>query len=391
MPVIFIHGVNVRRDAVYEKNLAARNELIKRLLLKPLGFANAQIASPYWGQHGVNFAWGRKTLPDVKLLESLGSEELTVKSDSTPLSDLTFGNLLNESAPAQPTTGLETLGGEESRYKQAALQNPPRFLEAVLAPVILSESSLALKSSEDAQEVGKREAALLIAAHNVAQDPNITAAIRQAASDEQVIDILKKHVLEEFEKQVQPEQPETGGLETLGIGDWVTGIKDRVGEMFDRTLGAPGRVASVAAMDLFRQAMNNVLTQFIGDVFVYLNKRGTPNAPGKIVLEVMNDLTGTPKVTPNEPLIVITHSMGGNLFYDILTSFMPDLKVDAWISVGGQVGLFEEMKVFQNSVEAVREPARVTMPADRLKYWLNVYDPADVLSFKASGVRPCGG
>jgi hypothetical protein len=386
MPIIFVHGVNVRKDAAYHKNLAARNELIKRLLLKPLGFENASIASPYWGGHGVNFAWGRKTLPDVKFLESLGGEELIVNSTETPLSDLTLSAMLDESAAAQPGTGLESLGAGESRYKQAALSDLPRFLEAILAPVILSENSLALKGSEAPEEVGKREAALLIAAHIVAQDPATKAALQQAASDNQVIEVLKTRVLEEFEKQVPTEQPISSGLEALGASDIFNTIKDRVGEVFNRTLGAPGRVASVAAMDLFRQALNNVLTPFMGDVFVYLNKRGKSNAPGPIVLEVMKDIVGTPTQTPNEPLIVMTHSMGGNVFYDILTSFMPHLKVDAWISVGGQVGLFEEMKLFQASSEGIKEPARVAMPADRLKFWLNVYDPADVLSFRASPV-----
>lgn len=386
MPVIFVHGVNVRRDAVYEKNLTARNELIKRLLLKPLGYEKARTVNPYWGQFGVNFAWGRKTLPDVKLLESLGGEELTIKSDKTPLSDLTFGTLLSEAASAQPATGLETLGGEESRYKQAALSDPTRFLEAVLAPVILSESSLALKGSENPEEVGKREADLLLAAHTVAQDPATKTALQQVSTDAEVITLLKQRVLTEFEKQVQTEQSAGVGLETLGVGDWITGIKDRIGEMFDRTLGAPGRVASVAAMDLFREAMNNVLTQFIGDVFVYLDERGEKNEPGSIVKEILKAIMETPKQTPDEPLIVITHSMGGNVFYDILTYYLPDLKVDAWISVGGQVGLFEEMKVFKLKDKNIRDPHKIVMPADRLKFWLNVYDPADVLSFKASPV-----
>ena len=55
MPVTFIHGVNVRTGLAYEKGVAARDELLRRLVLRPLGEAKSaawvemDIHSPYWG------------------------------------------------------------------------------------------------------------------------------------------------------------------------------------------------------------------------------------------------------------------------------------------------------------------------------------------------------
>ena len=78
--------------------------------------------------------------------------------------------------------------------------------------------------------------------------------------------------------------------------------------------------------------------------------------------------------------------MGGNILYDILTSFDPELFVDVWISVGGQVAQFEEMKLFVASDEGIAAPAQVEGIKKRVGYWLNVYDPADSFSFMASPV-----
>ena len=69
----------------------------------------------------------------------------------------------------------------------------------------------------------------------------------------------------------------------------------------------------------------------MGDVMTYLVHRGTPKDPGEIVSIVLKKLREAKNNTPDhgrDPLIVIAHSMGGNIVYDILTSYAPDLKID---------------------------------------------------------------
>ena len=156
--------------------------------------------------------------------------------------------------------------------------------------------------------------------------------------------------------------------------------------MFDRAKGLPGRATSTFVLSTYREKLNKNLTRFLGDVFVYLKNRDVNQAPGPIVDDVLSAIRGAPRSSPDEPLIVLTHSMGGNIFYDILTSYEPDLRVAAWISVASQVGQFEEMKLFKTSDRNLRGPAKVASIAPRLGYWLNVYDPADMLSFKAAPI-----
>ncbi len=84
-------------------------------------------------------------------------------------------------------------------------------------------------------------------------------------------------------------------------------------------------------------------------------------------------------------LIIVAHSMGGNITYDILSSFAKDLHVDLFLTVGSQVGMFEELKLFKASDPGVKGPA--TVP--RLKNvdkWINVLDPNDVLSYSTGKI-----
>jgi hypothetical protein len=87
-------------------------------------------------------------------------------------------------------------------------------------------------------------------------------------------------------------------------------------------------------------------------------------------------------------LVIVAHSMGGNIVYDLLTSVLADkLKVDAFITVGSQVGLFKELALYteDRGTEATSAATRIAKPA-AVGTWINVFDPMDVLGFAASGV-----
>ena len=388
MPFIFVHGVNVRKDSAYEREVATRTELLRRATLEPLGeatgkmYARMHVEHAFWGLHGVDFAWGNASLPEVSLLRGMGSEE-----EATPQGDAELARL---TPPGTLRPGLTAMGGSGNILKAAALKDPVRFAESVLAPIIFSEISPTDEIGGDTQQNGQVEAFVLLAAFAAAQDPAVVAALQTAGSDTEVIDILKGATLARLEK-FNPTPASDGSavsprLTPMGGWAWWTKLKDRVGEVFDRAKGAPARVATVAGLDVYRQRLHTGIVQFIGDVFVYLDKRGTPAKPGPIVTTVVDAIRHAPKLEPNEPTIVMTHSMGGNILYDILTYYAPELAVDVWISVASQVGLFEEMKIFKKSDPAVRAPNKVQTLKPPLKFWLNIYDPADILAFKTAPI-----
>jgi hypothetical protein len=392
MPFIFIHGVNVRdTDEGYQTGIAARNLLIERRLLGPLAelgarFQHVEITNPYWGKHGVDFRYKLQSLPDVRTLEHLGGADGTM-----PRSDIVFTETARELAGTQPgSRNLEQLGAQDGLLRQAAEKDLTRFVEAVLTPVLLAEMRLGENSVVTPEQEGTLQALLAMAAYDTARNPQVQAAVQAAASDDALVDLLKHEVQTCFEAFAQKDpafkrQTPNTPLEALGPG-WFDDLRDRVGELFDRIRDAPARAIAIPALDLWREQLHRNFSRFFGDIFVYLNERGDAAQPGPIVVEVLQQIQNARKHHNDEPLIIMTHSMGGNILYDILTYYAPDLSVDAWISVGGQVGQFEEMSIFKRSDKAILPPTKVAGLKPRVRYWLNVYDPGDPFGFKAAPV-----
>lgn len=152
-----------------------------------------------------------------------------------------------------------------------------------------------------------------------------------------------------------------------------------------------GRVAAM----LGRQ-QSRMTAMFMGDALYYFAHRGTAASPGKIPLRVMEALAQAREgqlARRGEPLVVFTHSLGGTIFYDVLTHFLPNtpgmeaITVDFWASLSSQIGLFEEMQLFLASDPAYGKGRAAPFPDRRhLRAWWNVWDPHDFLSFSVRGV-----
>jgi hypothetical protein len=88
--------------------------------------------------------------------------------------------------------------------------------------------------------------------------------------------------------------------------------------------------------------------------------------------------------------VIVGHSMGANIFYDLVTDdhwlaqmdadMGAEFRPDFFLSVGTQLGLFEELNLFRSST-----PGVAPFPS-RLGEWWHVYNRMDVLSFAAEGI-----
>ncbi|HEQ0106145.1 TPA: hypothetical protein VDW71_006151, partial [Pseudomonas aeruginosa] len=171
----------------------------------------------------------------------------------------------------------------------------------------------------------------------------------------------------------------------LGIGDWFASVREAI-----RRLGnAPGDAASAALAKLGRKSVHESASRFLGDIFVYLTTRDQ-TGPTSILADVLAKLqeAHAARTPEDDKLVVVGHSLGGLLAYDALTHYVPDIRVDYFITVGSQVALFEEMTLCKISKLGVP----TNPPSDRLPKpsnvgrWINVYDTNDVFSFRTEGV-----
>ncbi len=149
-------------------------------------------------------------------------------------------------------------------------------------------------------------------------------------------------------------------------------------------------------VSLFRRPHFLQTSTFVGDAFHYLAVRGMAPRPGPIparVLATLAEARANQLDRGGEPLIVVSHSLGGLIFYDIVTHFLPhlpeyaDLHIDFWASISTQIGIFEEMKLFLASDERYGPDNPVPFPDRRfLGAWWNVWDTHDFLSFSVRDI-----
>lgn len=241
-----------------------------------------------------------------------------------------------------------------------------------------------------------------------------------------------------FDEDVRVSLPDEKRVENIfqHKGNWITRkIKNgdlNLGRALHKLRDAPGNILGREFYDI-RKKLNVSVTLFLGDVFFYLANRGTPENPGEItnqLLQALERANENKKERNGEPIVVFSHSMGGQLVYDVVSYYLPemsklpkydnykDICIDFWCAAGSQVGLFKEMKVFQidnkanqkiqqdpdastanASIKFLQTNLGVSARAEQssqknikapfpgnnkyLKIWWNLWDDNDYLSFTA--------
>ncbi|EJE48775.1 hypothetical protein PMI14_06776 [Acidovorax sp. CF316] len=352
MPIVFVHGVNNRDGEAYRENQNARDGFLKEYVAPALGLKadNLSVTSPYWGEFGVAFAWRMAVLPNPSdEFESFGKDE--------------------EAEAHGRVVGILAESHENANILELAKTD---LAEAV---DLLYASSMAGATSEDEARDLARSYELALAYAIANPHPEwVSTAGKDNFADSLTIASKAKDV------------------ESFGP---VGSVLDSLKEAMSRLVGAIPDVTTAVAGKLLRKKLNATVTRFAGDAFVYLSGRGTVDAPGPIVRSVLDALREAhAKRTEEDKLVVIAHSFGGEIVYDILTYFDPTLTIDCLITVGSQVGLFEEMKLYKVSdpkvprIDAkgkVVEGDRVT-PPQCIKRWLNVFDTNDILGYQLAPV-----
>lgn len=344
MPIVFVHGVNNRRDDGYRENEAARNGFLRDIVAEALKLPPNEltILSPYWGGDGVKFAWNMAVMPD---------------------SDETFESFgVDPQADAQSwTNDLVSADASNDGVVERARKDLPAAIDLVFGATLAGATD-----EDEAREVAQ---SYKLATAYAKKHPHPVWLDEPNLNEENFADLLAAHI-------------EDNEGESFGSGGFLNRLKEGV----SRLTNAIPSAGSNIFVNVAREKLNATVSRFAGDAFIYLKGRGTASAPGAIVRVVLDDLkkATAAKTGSDSKLVVIAHSFGGEIMYDILTHFAPDLQVDVLVTVGSQVGLFEEMKLYIASGQ-VKLPDKVVKPAN-VAHWLNVFDTNDVLSFRIAPV-----
>lgn len=318
MQVVFVHGVNNRDlgDGAYQQMMSGRAERFNRLAFNQ----TATIRSPYWGKFGLA----------EKSLRSL------------PTSNGETQALGSTAAPTAPADNTSIVAAAQADFPAIVASLSVAALEAVLN----SKSEAERHSVED----------FWMAAARYADARPVPSWLSSIRSEEELGDRLAGEV------------GASRRVESLGVG-WLPKLPK-----FDPVAIAAGKARSIAAP---------YLAQFLGDAMMFFARRDQSN---QVRGEINQAILEAAKAAGdnNERLVLIGHSMGGSILHDLLTdtnniSLLEEqlrrpLKIDLFLGVGTQVGLFAELKQF--AAPKSGEPLGVAVD----HYW-NIYDYVDTLAF----------
>lgn len=119
-----------------------------------------------------------------------------------------------------------------------------------------------------------------------------------------------------------------------------------------------------------RDTIMNFAGPAMGDI-LYTQRRGDKQTYSLIRKEIE---------ALKDDVVIIAHSLGGVLAVDLLTEPDPPKQVVKLITVGSQPAFFGAADALKN---VTLKNGSITLPTN-FPQWLNIYDPADFLSFYAS-------
>lgn len=344
MPFVFVHGVNNRKGADYDREEQVRAAFLREIVAPVVGIDPTHpVFAPYWGGGGVSFWRDLEVIPKGRGIETFGIDDKELP----------------------PSLGIGVAEGaiqSGDTFDVLARRRPDVAIDLLFDAV--------LQEARSGAEI-KAVAAAYRLAQNRLTDPATPWLDTSTKLDvlDQIFDVISPY--------------KAGGDETFGCSLW--GLLEEGAKRL--ALLGPDQL-SHAVVAASRRPLTHKVATFIGDAFRYLTERGDGTAPGAIAASVLQSLHEASELSreKGEPLVVICHSFGGEIAYDILTHYAQgsDLEIDVWVTVGSQVGLFEEMSLLWTSPgrsDRNAVPREAISSPQRAKRWLNIIDTNDVLGF----------
>jgi len=371
MPLVFVHGVNVRHDDRYVRETKQRNENFAKIFFPLIGreIEAAHVLNPFWGDLATN-SGSPFIPPDPQWMITRLTQRLTAEN----------GSLL-KLARRRPIKEVFDVMVAASMEHQ---QNEPQFEEVSSLGMSLIKLGNQFESieaqnewlgsiSSDAEFLAKLETELK------REEIRLGFKARQIQQLHNSVDWLKARY------SLRREQA------TSGLSKARERLRQDVSRVRQRTKAHAKAVASItrtAASEVSATALTQPMRRlfhermffFIGDAFTYFGQRGTPDAPGPVISRMSDAIAhARGRISPQDPeLIVVAHSMGGNIACDLVSYFEKDQPIDLVITVGSQFPLFADLHMFPGlgNEKPFHKPACV-------KRWINIYDMNDVFAYAA--------
>ena len=390
MQLVFVHGVNVRKGELYDKEIEFRNRNFAEIFFRQLGHdvSTDSIVNPYWGDLGA------VTSPDQPFLPK-GSYEMLWRRLSHQ-TEVPIESTIDSVLPQHSRTPLLDIA------RNASMADAIDVIWGLLEDESSSDGTLHRASTEETKFLSRLAEKAFAFAHSEEGEK----WLQQVQTDDELLERLSNFIArEKCEMDGTPQEIAVASEESA-----TTSLKEKIHNRFSQTRkdlhSGAHRLQSRLSEDIdalrlrFRQTavgttaklINNPMrTLFhqecallIGDAFSYFSNRRDEQTPSPIAARVIESMEEAAEKRDRNggKLIVVGHSMGGVILCDILTCYGKHIPVDLVITVGSQFPLFADMRMFPG-VNPEERP--VSKPAN-VGDWINIFDPHDFLGYPASHI-----
>jgi hypothetical protein len=388
MPLVFVHGVNVREGELYSRERAFRDRHFVEIFYRQLGrqVPVESILNPYWGDLGASLSPDTPFLPrggyDMLWRRNLEADPDTTVSDIEDIFDSDCATPLLEMARTASLADVVDLlwdivdqemneggpGCEKSAEDMARLAQ--RALDFAHSP----EGDAWLKTVKTDEELLERLGGLL---HEDGNQTNPAPAATK--SNKTTISGMVKSAGGRFQKRITDARHHLKNRSKslrVRLREDMANVRLRIRQ---KAVGTTARLINNPIRAIFHQQC----ALLIGDAFSYFSARGDdkPSPIAQRVIDALQEAVAIRDKT-GEEVIVIGHSMGGVILCDIVTHYGKDIPIDVLITVGSQFPLFADLKMFPGVDPADRPVPR----PDNVKRWINIFDPHDFLGYPGSHI-----
>ena len=386
MPLVFVHGVNVRRGKVYEREQAFRDRHFAEIFYRQLGrnVEASSILNPYWGDLGASVS------PDVPFLPH-GNYQMLWKKQG-------------KNTPEAATPKLEDIIEAESETPLLDLARTASLADVIDLLWLLADQEMIASGNENRQSE-EEMARLAQKALDFSHSPEGERWLATVKSDDELIERLSGLLSSPTSQNPKPAvkaKTQIGKLIKSAGASLHGKIKDAHKGMASRTKSLKARIdedvlnarlrlrqkAVGTTAKIFNEPLRAIFHQqcalLIGDAFAYFSDRGDDSKAAPMaqrVIETLREARAIQQKTGDE-LIVIGHSMGGVILCDIVTCYGKDIPIDVLITVGSQFPLFADLQMFPG-ITGKKHPIQKPENVER---WINIFDPHDFLGYPASHI-----
>lgn len=367
MPLVHVHGINNRAPQDPEQ-VAVRDALYRQHVLTAVGCDRDKtlVLSPWWGGLVADPAWGWASL-DVSGMERLGGVE-EVSAVEAAVRDVAA-----QAGAAEPDRVLVAAAATSLQWA----------IDIVCGALVGTEQELCEGAAfcgrataywAERSDVGRR-----------GDGPAVFPWLAGVGDDTELLERLGAELEVWRPGPVTDTRVSAAGWETFGAGG---GVPRAARSVLGRLNSCAAGVVTRGGAAMVRGWPTRKVALLLGDVMGYFAQRDAADGSAivAVVSEALEEAAGYAR-EHGEPLVVVAHSMGGNIVHDVLSHFRPDLQVDLLVTAGTQVGLFEELKLFRASDRSLTAASGGKVPAlPNVVRWINVVDPADPLAFAAAPV-----